>query len=72
MGLTVAVAFVDFPKAFDSVPHQLLLEKLHNNFGICDHALAWVSDCLKEGNQYTVVNGSASNTLPVSVGIPEG
>ena len=30
----VAVAFVDFKKAFDSVSHEILLRKLEINFGI--------------------------------------
>ena len=33
-GLVVAVAFVDFRKAFDSVLHSRLLNKLHGQFGI--------------------------------------
>ena len=43
-GLIVAVAFVDFRKAFDrlSVSHQVLLEKLRANFGICDEPLGWM------------------------------
>ena len=71
-GLIVAVAFVDFRKAFDSVSHQVLLEKLHSNFGICDQALGWIAWYLNGRKQYTVVNGYNSNTMPVSVGILQG
>ena len=44
-GLTVAVAFVDLDsrKAFDGVSHPVLLEKLRQNFGICDQALGWIA-----------------------------
>ena len=47
-GLTVAVALVDFRKAFDSVSNPVLLEKLLKNFGICDQALGWIASYLME------------------------
>ena len=71
-GLIVAVAFVDFCKAFDSVLHQVLLEKLCMNFGFCDKALGWIASYLNGRKQYTVVIGYNSDTIPVSVGIPQG
>ena len=71
-GLMVAVAFEDFRKAFDSVSHKVLLEKLRANFGICDKALGWIASYLNGRKQYTVVNGYNSDTMPVSVGIPQG
>mgnify|MGYP000474176914 CR=1 FL=1 len=75
-GLVVAVAFVDFRKAFDrlSVSHQVLLEKLRANFGICDKPLGWIASYLNGRNEYvyTVANGYNSDTMPVSVGISQG
>ena len=71
-GLIVAVAFVDFRKAFDSVSYRVLLEKLSTNFGICDQALGWIASYLNGRMQYTAVNGYNSDTMPVSVGIPQG
>ena len=71
-GLIVAVAFVDVRKAFDSVSHQVLLEKLRANFGICNKAMGWIASYLNGRKQYTVVNGYNSDTMPVSVGIPQG
>lgn len=59
-------------KAFDSVSHQVLLEKLRSNFSICDQALGWIPDYLIGRKQYTVVNGNISDTMPVSVGLPQG
>ena len=56
-GLTVAVSFLDSRKAFDSVSHQVLLEKLRTNFDICDQALGWIASYLNGRKQYTVVNG---------------
>ena len=45
-GLTVAVAFVDFRKAFDSVLHSRLLDKLHGQFGIDGELYAWMDSYL--------------------------
>ena len=50
----------------------VLLEKLRANFGICDKALGWIASYLNGRKQYTVVNGYNSDTMPLSVGIPQG
>ena len=71
-GSIVAVAFVDFRKAFDSVSHQVLLENFRSNFGICDQALGWITDYLIGRKHYTVDIRNISDTFPISVGIPRG
>ena len=48
------------------------MEKLRTSFGICDQALVWIASYLNGRKQYKVVNGYNSNTMPVSVGIPQG
>ena len=68
----VAVAFVDFKKAFDSVSHKILLRKLEVNFGITGGLLEWIKSYLSERMQFTVLNGVASDLLPVTAGIPQG
>jgi len=66
------VHFTAFVDSFDSVSRQVFLEKLRANFGICDKALGWIASYLNGRKQYTVVNGYNSDTMPVSVGIPQG
>ena len=58
----MAVAVVDFRKAFDSVSHQVLLKKLRANFGICGQALGWIASYLDGRKQYTDVSGYNSDT----------
>ena len=41
-GLNVAVAFVDFKKAVDSVLHSHVLEKLHRQSGTDGQLYAWI------------------------------
>ena len=72
LGNVVAVAFVDFKKAFDSVSHEISLRKVEINFGITGGLLEWIKSYLSERMQFTVLNGVASDLLPVTAGIPHG
>ena len=71
-GNVVALAFIDFKKAFDSVNHEILISKLQQNFGICDPFPPWLKSYLYDRRQFTVVNGTKSEFLPVNYGIPQG
>ncbi|TKR65035.1 hypothetical protein L596_025499 [Steinernema carpocapsae] len=42
----VDTGFIDFSKAFDMVPHELLLHKL-KTYGIQRSLLKWIKDCLR-------------------------
>ena len=63
--------FFDLKKAFDSVPHRALLDKL-KSLQLNDHILKWVCDYLKDRKQRVVVNGEISETLPVISGVLQG
>ena len=68
----VAVAFVDFKKAFDCVSQAILLHKLNFQFGVQGSLLSWLTDYLTDRAQYSVVNGHHSTVLNVTCGIPQG
>jgi hypothetical protein len=68
----VGVAFVDFQKAFDSVRHVTLLQKLEYSFGVTGNMLEWLTDYLRARKQCTVVNGVLSDNADVTFGIPQG
>jgi len=68
--LVVGIAFVDFRKAFDSISHHVLLEKLQA-VGVAGDLLCWIKDYLADRSQVTVVNGFQSETVLVKFGVPQ-
>ena len=70
-GHPVDVIYLDFKKAFDSVPHQRLLTKL-KSFGIGDTIRNWLESFLTGRTQRVIVNGAVSNWSNVKSGIPQG
>jgi len=66
------VIFVDLKKAFDSLDHQILLEKL-KLYGIKPNSLDWFKSYLTDRKQKTLANGTLSNHYcTLNYGIPQG
>ena len=70
-GVPVDAAYLDFRKAFDSVPHKRLLCKL-KGYGIDGNLLKWIGDFLSDRTQYVAINGISSDGVPVTSGVPQG
>ena len=70
-GLAIEAIYMDFKKAFDSVPHRRLLYKMEA-LGIKDPVLSWTKSFLQHRSQYVRVNGSTSTRHKVTSGIPQG
>ena len=62
---------MDFSKAFDNVPHQRLLKKLHHS-GITGSLLSWMENFLTRRTQRVVLDGVTSDSVYVSSGVPQG
>lgn len=70
-GLQVDCIFLDFQKAFDSVSHVLLLQKLHC-LGIPNALLMWIEAYLSERQQCVILDGVCSSSVGVLSGVPQG
>ena len=65
------VVIIDFAKAFDKVPHKMLLYKLHY-YGIRGSTHKWIASRLSERYQKVVLDGQASDPVMVISGVPKG
>jgi hypothetical protein len=63
--------YLDSQKAFDTVNHNILLQKLYN-YGIRGTVYEWFKDYLHDRHQFTVVNGAISRITKISCGVPQG
>ena len=63
--------FLDFSKAFDTVDHKILLDKL-DHYGIRGCDLSWFRSYLSHRLQYVTYNGSRSSQQLIKCGVPQG
>jgi hypothetical protein len=68
---TIDTIYLDFQKAFDTVPHIRLLNKLEG-YIITGKILGWIKNFLTDCKQKVVLNGSHSDWTEVTSGIPQG
>ena len=68
--LTIGV-FLDLAKAFDTVNHDILMDKLHH-YGIRGTCLSWYRSYLNNRTQLVSFNNFASPATPVNLGVPQG
>ena len=63
--------FLDFSKAFDTVNHKILLEKLQK-YGIRGVPLQWFTSYLTNRQQYVRIDNTDSEMLRMTCGVPQG
>ena len=63
--------YLDFSKAFDTVNHDILLQKL-SMYGVQDIALEWFRDYLANRSQYVTYNSMKSTKENITCGVPQG
>ena len=69
-GKTLTI-FIDLKKAFDTVNHQILLDKMEN-YGVRDSANLWFKNYLNDREQFVFINGIESEKEKISCGVPQG
>ena len=70
-GKQLDIAYLDFSKAFDKVPHKRLGVQLRNH-GIEGGVLNWVLEWLSGRQQRVILNGFKSGWQKVLSGVPQG
>ena len=68
----VDMVYFDFAKAFDSVNHDIVLQKLKSEFKIDGLMLKFIKEYLKDRTQKVVIGDKSSTSLPVESGVPQG
>ena len=71
-GDTIHAAVLDFAKAFDKVPHQLLMNKLTSIPDLCGSILMWIHNFWCDRKQRVVVNGCKFGELSVTSEVSQG
>ena len=70
-GKTPIAIFLDLSKAFDTIDHTILINKLHH-CGCRNISLNWFKSYLTERSQYAVIYDTISKTLRITTGVPQG
>ena len=70
-GKYTGLIFIDLKKAFDTVDHEILLEKL-KMYGVTGLEHDWFTSYLDNRKQFCRINGSSSDVKGINCGVPQG
>ena len=68
----VFLVLLDLSAAFDTVNHELLLERLRSRFNVTGLALEWFRSYLTDRMQHVIIENNLSTGSPLSTGVPQG
>lgn len=67
-----ALVMLDLSSAFDTIDHNILLQRLSSSFGINSGALSWIKSYLVGRYQSVIVEDAQSSKSGLSFGVPQG
>ena len=68
---TVLSVFLDLSKAFDTLDHKILTQKL-KHYGADELAISWFTSYLSGRKQALNINGTVSDWKTITTGVPQG
>ena len=68
--MTSTVFFIDISKAFDSVNHEIILNKLEKS-NMSTSVINWFKSYLYERSQSVTVGENISKSLPLNTGVTQ-
>ena len=71
-GKLTLLVLLDLSAAFDTVDHQILLQRLASSFGFDGVSLSWFHAYLTKRECQVRVHGTASSTSTLTCGVPQG
>ena len=69
--LVILGIFIDFSKAFDTINHNILLQKLRD-YNFDSHSISLIQNYLTNRTQHVIIENSISNSLHITCGVPQG
>lgn len=71
-GHVTLLVLLDLSSAFDTVDHQVLLQRLQTMLGVQETALLWFQSYLEGRTQQISINGTLSRKCQLTCGVPQG
>ena len=68
----VILVLLDLSAAFDTVDHDILLQRLHEEIGVCGVSLQWFESYLTGRKQVITINKTSSSERDLIYDVPQG
>jgi len=68
----VLLILLDLSAAFDTIDHEILLERLHSRIGLSGKAFDWFKSYIHNRKQSVLINNTASTIWKLLFGVPQG
>jgi exonuclease III len=69
---TAVLVSLDLSAAFDTISHDILLNRLDVEFGVRGTALAWIKSYLSDRQQFVKIGRHRSRSVSYNLGVPQG
>ena len=68
----VVLVLLDLSAAFDTIDHDILLQRLRTRFGVGGQAINWIESFMKGRTQRVSIRSMVSKDHPLEFGVPQG